>query len=69
MKYCEKCGNQLLDEAVMCPKCGYTITKPTYTKEQEEQSKIQARATWALIGSIAIIVITILLVMAQLNRF
>ena len=22
MKYCEKCGNELLDEAVICPKCG-----------------------------------------------
>ena len=26
MKYCEHCGNELLDEAVMCPKCG-TILK------------------------------------------
>ena len=22
MKYCEKCGNELMDEAVICPKCG-----------------------------------------------
>ena len=22
MKYCSKCGNELLDEAVICPKCG-----------------------------------------------
>lgn len=22
MKYCQKCGNQLLDEAVVCPTCG-----------------------------------------------
>ena len=22
MKYCVKCGNQLFDEAVICPKCG-----------------------------------------------
>ena len=22
MKYCSECGNQLLDEAVICPKCG-----------------------------------------------
>ena len=22
MKYCKKCGNELLDEAVICPKCG-----------------------------------------------
>ena len=22
MKYCTKCGNELMDEAVICPKCG-----------------------------------------------
>lgn len=22
MKFCSKCGNQLVDEAVVCPKCG-----------------------------------------------
>ena len=22
MKYCTKCGNELLDDAVICPKCG-----------------------------------------------
>lgn len=22
MKYCSHCGNELLDEAVICPKCG-----------------------------------------------
>ena len=69
MKYCEKCGNQLLDEAVMCPKCGHPISKPTYTKQQEEASKAHLTGTIALIGAIAIIVITILLVIAQLNRF
>ena len=25
MKYCSKCGNQLLDEAVFCPKCGCAV--------------------------------------------
>ena len=25
MKYCVKCGNQLLDEAVLCTKCGCTV--------------------------------------------
>lgn len=25
MKYCSKCGNELLDEAVMCPKCGCMV--------------------------------------------
>lgn len=25
MKYCSKCGNELLDEAVICPKCGCPV--------------------------------------------
>ena len=27
MKYCTKCGNQLFDEAVACPKCGCATGK------------------------------------------
>lgn len=27
MKYCSKCGNQLFDEAVICPKCGCPVTE------------------------------------------
>ncbi len=25
MKYCAKCGNELLDDAVVCPKCGCAV--------------------------------------------
>lgn len=25
MKFCSKCGNQLVDEAVVCPKCGCAV--------------------------------------------
>lgn len=35
MKYCKKCGNQLFDEAVMCPKCG------TMQKEEEKASEVK----------------------------
>ena len=27
MKYCSKCGNELLDEAVLCPKCGCMVNE------------------------------------------
>ena len=43
MKYCEKCGNQLLDEAVMCPKCGCAVAGKQPTKEQNEKAKNQAK--------------------------
>lgn len=25
MKYCSKCGNELMDEAIICPKCGCQV--------------------------------------------
>ena len=27
MKYCSKCGNELFDEAVICPKCGCAVVE------------------------------------------
>ena len=27
MKYCSKCGFELLDEAVVCPKCGCAVSE------------------------------------------
>lgn len=32
MKYCSKCGNELLDEAVICPKCGCSIDEKSSDK-------------------------------------
>lgn len=26
MKFCAKCGNEVLDEAVICPKCGCSLS-------------------------------------------
>ena len=69
MKYCEKCGNQLLDEAVMCPKCGHTIGKIITPQQQKEVAKWGIIAPLALLGGIAIIVATVLLVIAQYNYY
>ena len=67
MKYCEKCGNQLLDEAVMCPKCGCAVAGKQPTKEQNEKAKNQAKGAIFIIAGIAIIVIFVLLVSFQLR--
>ena len=66
MKYCEKCGNQLLDEAIMCPKCGCAVAGKQPTKEQNEKAKNQAKGAILIIAGVAIILITILLVSMQL---
>ncbi len=69
MKYCEKCGNQLLDEAVMCPKCGHTIEKIITPQQQKEIAKWSIISPLALLGGIAILVIGILLAIAQYNGY
>lgn len=65
MKYCNKCGNQLMDEAVMCPKCGDVIEKMQSTEEQKAASKNRLLRTLCLFGAIAIIVIVAIMVAAQ----
>lgn len=65
MKYCEKCGNQLFDEAVVCPKCGCTAGKSPSMQKQDEQAKSQAVGAICILGGIAIIVITVLLAISQ----
>ena len=32
MKYCTKCGNELMDEAVFCPSCGCAVDEPSLQK-------------------------------------
>lgn len=67
MKYCEKCGNQLLDEAIMCPKCGCAVAGKQPTKEQNEKSKNQAKRAIMIIAGIGIIIATIIAVIIQMG--
>ena len=67
MKYCEKCGNQLLDEAIMCPKCGCAVAGKQPTKEQNEQAKNQAKGAIMIIAGIGIIIATIIAVIIQMG--
>lgn len=39
MKYCEKCGNELLDEAVICPKCGCNVSKNEIINKNNAKAK------------------------------
>lgn len=40
MKYCSKCGNELMDEAVICPKCGCPVDTPVVPKKKKRGVKI-----------------------------
>lgn len=37
MKYCTHCGNELLDDAVICPKCGCPVADERKAKANAEQ--------------------------------
>ena len=32
MKYCNKCGNEMVDDAVVCPRCGCMVVEPAATQ-------------------------------------
>lgn len=34
MKYCTKCGNELYDEAVICPKCGCPVQNASISTDK-----------------------------------
>ncbi len=40
MKYCTKCGQQIDDEAVICPKCGCVTDEKAFKKSKGENDSI-----------------------------
>lgn len=38
MKYCEKCGKELMDEAVVCPGCGCAVRGSNVLKNDDAPS-------------------------------
>ena len=51
MKYCSKCGAELLDEAVMCPHCGAQVEMESKTDKKGAKYG-QPKNTMALVGFI-----------------
>ena len=47
MKYCWKCGAELMDEAVVCPKCGCAVAELKQSENQGEKKN-----TVAIVGFI-----------------
>lgn len=52
MKYCSKCGNELLDEAVICPKCGCPVESST----NQDKSKLNKIRTALFLNIIALVI-------------
>lgn len=68
MKYCSKCGNELFDEAVICPKCGCATddVKQAQAPEKKQLNKSQALGASLILGGIAVIAVFVILVLSQL---
>lgn len=43
MKYCTKCGNELIDEAIVCPKCGCAVENGAETNIITNENKTRRR--------------------------
>ena len=59
MKYCEHCGQKLLDEAIMCPACGKFVEKrQKVVHDNGEQTKPKTKK-YDMLGVLSVIFIAI----------
>ncbi len=70
MKYCVKCGSQLMDEAVICPKCGCAaneraVKKIQTTKEAGTSLNEKLDATLAFVRNVLLIIGTLILLIGS----
>lgn len=55
MKYCAKCGKELLDEAVMCPGCGCAVGSKNQVAEEKTTPTQKSPKAATVLGIIGII--------------
>lgn len=55
MKYCEKCGKEIMEEAVVCPNCGCSVKKKAATPTAVEVPK-QAK-TASVLGVLSLLLL------------
>ena len=61
MKYCSKCGNELHDEAVICPKCGCQVEDVSPTAKSSAKASVASASLLNLIAFVINILIFIFL--------
>lgn len=55
MKFCQKCGKELMDEAVICPGCGCAVGNQSFSGKKEDEVPKQAK-TAQLLGILSIFI-------------
>ncbi len=56
MKFCQKCGKEIMDEAVICPGCGCAVEKEIKKAEVSYEKCIEGAVTTNIISGFLIIV-------------
>lgn len=51
MKYCAKCGKEVMDEAMICPSCGCAVQKEKKAAKQTYEDAIRNAGTFVAIGT------------------
>jgi len=58
MKYCSHCGNELLDEAIICPKCGCAVEGSKKSAEEivngSDKSRLIALLLCFFVGNLGV---------------
>ena len=52
MKYCAHCGNELLDEAVICPKCGCRVENGKGVKATDQKDFIMVIKIFMIVACV-----------------
>ena len=53
MKYCSHCGNQLVDEAYVCPNCGCRVQRDPAAAEMVSEGFVIAIKIFMILGIVA----------------
>jgi len=70
MKFCEKCGKELMDETVICPECGYLVNKVETSVEERVQkpagflAKVKQFGIVKTVGLSLLVVLCVVLILS-----
>lgn len=53
MKFCQKCGKEMVEEAVVCPSCGCSVAQENAVKKNGDDGLAVASKIFLIIGCIA----------------
>jgi len=56
MKYCQKCGREIFDEAIVCPGCGCAVGNGEIKTEKQTSTFKKNNMQWIIIVSILFLV-------------